>query len=332
MKSQGELTNGRQRVKTMKQVAIGTLRVSQIWLGMLQLIQASMEQTAAINLVTSSLSLGINTLDCAREYGGHDIVAEVAENLNAYKGKELVIVDKSRARSYEDMETAIAESLTELGCEQIGIYMLHDVRGREDFELRTGAWKYLVEAKEMGLVHAIGISTHTVEGVKLAAEIDGLDIVQAPFNEFGVGILDGDVSAMERTLEFAKARGKTICVFKAFGSGALFRRWKEALQFILKHEWIDCICVGATTPAEVKAIVAFLKQREDASSMMKGLKQRIAVADWCIGCGACTQACPTGALVLCEENLQVDENACTYCGACISACLENAIFIILEQP
>lgn len=320
-------------MRAMKQVTIGALKASQIWLGMLQLAQASIEQATAVNVVTSSLSLGINTLDCAREYGGRDIAAEVVKNLDAHKDKGLVIADKSRARSYEDMETAIAESLTELGCEQIGIYMLHDVRGREDFELRAGAWKYLVEAKEMGLAHAIGISTHTVEGVKLAAEIDGLDIVQAPFNEVGIGILDGDAGAMERALELAKAMGKTTCVFKVFGSGALFRRWKEALRFALKHKCIDCICIGATTPTEVKAIVAFLNWHEGGFPAIGDLKQRITIADWCIGCGACTQACLTGALVLREENLLVDESACTYCGACISACLENAIFIIhSEQP
>ncbi|MFA4029730.1 MAG: hypothetical protein GDYSWBUE_001024 [Candidatus Fervidibacterota bacterium] len=317
----------------MKRITIGgALNVSQVWLGMLQLAQASVDQMTAMNVVTSSLSLGVSVFDCAREYGGHEIMAEVIESLGAHGKGELVIADKSRARSYEDMETAIAESLTELGCEQIGIYMLHDVRGREDFELRTGAWRYLVEAKEMGLVHAIGISTRTVEGVKLAAEIDELDIVQAPFNEVGVGIFDGDIGAMERALELAKAKGKTICAFKVFGGGALFKRWKEALKFVLKHKCVDCICIGATTSAEVRAVVSFLNQLESDSLAGYGLRQRIVIADWCISCGICAQVCPTGALVFREGSLQVDESTCTFCGACIAACLEEAIFIVqVEQ-
>ncbi|MCS7254680.1 MAG: aldo/keto reductase [Armatimonadota bacterium] len=317
----------------MEQAAIGeALGLSRIWLGMLQLAQMSVEETEAAELIALSLSLGINTFDCAREYGGHSILAKVMEDSEVLGARKIVIVDKSRARSYEDIETAVAESLVELNQEQIDIYMLHDVRGKEDFELRAGAWKYLLEAREMGLVHAVGISTHTVEGVKLAAEVDGLDIVQAPFNEAGIGILDGDTGEMERAFELAKVRGKMTCAFKVFGGGALFRRWKEALRFVLKHRCVDFVCIGATTIAEVKAIVTLLNQPEANLFVGSGLRQQVMIADWCIECGMCIQACPSGALAFDGETLWVDESKCTLCSACVAACLEEAIFIVhLEQ-
>jgi NAD-dependent dihydropyrimidine dehydrogenase PreA subunit len=49
----------------------------------------------------------------------------------------------------------------------------------------------------------------------------------------------------------------------------------------------------------------------------------------CTGCGACTQACPTGAIRLVEGETgryaQIDEEKCQECEACVQACPEKAI-------
>ncbi|WP_371367856.1 Caffeyl-CoA reductase-Etf complex subunit CarE [Sporomusa rhizae] len=44
----------------------------------------------------------------------------------------------------------------------------------------------------------------------------------------------------------------------------------------------------------------------------------------CIGCGACIDACPFGALVLLDGKVDINE-ACSQCGACVDVCPENAI-------
>jgi NAD-dependent dihydropyrimidine dehydrogenase PreA subunit len=45
----------------------------------------------------------------------------------------------------------------------------------------------------------------------------------------------------------------------------------------------------------------------------------------CMGCGACADVCPTGAIVLVDGEARVYEERCTGCGACIDACPEGAI-------
>jgi NAD-dependent dihydropyrimidine dehydrogenase PreA subunit len=49
----------------------------------------------------------------------------------------------------------------------------------------------------------------------------------------------------------------------------------------------------------------------------------------CTGCGACVEACPTGAIRLTEgatrTYAEVDEDMCQECEACVKACPEGAI-------
>lgn len=46
----------------------------------------------------------------------------------------------------------------------------------------------------------------------------------------------------------------------------------------------------------------------------------------CLGCGACTGVCPTGAIQLgAEGKAEVAEDVCIDCGACVGTCPVGAI-------
>ncbi|MCQ2069509.1 MAG: 4Fe-4S binding protein [archaeon] len=48
------------------------------------------------------------------------------------------------------------------------------------------------------------------------------------------------------------------------------------------------------------------------------------VADNCVACGACVDACPQGAIAV-EDIAVIDEGKCVDCGACIDECPSEAI-------
>ncbi len=315
----------------MKTVRVGktSLQLSRLCFGTMQLgpLLRCLPLMQGADLLLYALDCGITTFDTAKEYRTRDYLA-VAFSDNP----QVVVIDKSSARSYEGMEREVAESLIDLNREEADLFLLNDVRSRQDFAIRQGAWNYLCEAKEMGLVKAIGLSTHTVEGALLAAELDEADFVQVVFNLIGAGILDGDLAAMEAALGRLKDAGKTVCAIKPLAGGMLSRdRWKEALEFVFSHPCVDCVCVGLLTREEIDAACALANGDivdEVTITAVTQTPRKLIILDWCTGCEACIPVCPTQALYMKDGMARVIHERCDWCGKCGPVCPDEAIFLI----
>ncbi|MBO7681103.1 MAG: 4Fe-4S binding protein [Thermoguttaceae bacterium] len=49
--------------------------------------------------------------------------------------------------------------------------------------------------------------------------------------------------------------------------------------------------------------------------------------DECVGCGACADACPCGAITVDDGKAKVNGEECAGCGACVDACPMSLITI-----
>ncbi|NMB24012.1 MAG: 4Fe-4S binding protein, partial [Firmicutes bacterium] len=197
-----------------------------------------------------------------------------------------------------------------------------------------GHWEaveYLIRAKERGIVRAIGISTHRVQGVRAAALVPEMDVISPLINYRGIGIIDGTKEDMMEAMEFATACGKGIYAMKPFGGGHLVGTAEDALRFLMNLESVSSIAVGMKSISEVEMNVNIMNGKTVPATLLqatRSIPRRLHIDDWCTGCGTCVAQCPSKALSIVKGQAKVDPSVCVFCGYCGGHCPEFAIKVI----
>lgn len=298
------------------------LRVSRLCLGTLTLgpLQANLPLREGADLIRAALDLGVNFFDTADLY---DTYEYLRAGLRGWTG-EVVISSKSYDYTRDGMERALQRALRETGRERIEVFMLHEQESALTIRGHWPAVEYLLEAKQRGLVGAVGISTHAVAAVEAMTRIPELEVVHPLLNRAGIGILDGTRDEMLAAVAAAHAAGKGVVGMKAIGGGHLAADAAGALRWAAELECLDAIAVGCRTPAELAFNAAVISGQavpaEVATAVAAGPKKRLHIEEWCRGCGECVARCPQGALRLVDGRATVDPEKCILCSYCVPAC------------
>jgi aryl-alcohol dehydrogenase-like predicted oxidoreductase len=161
--------------------------------------------------------LGVSFWDLADQYGSHRCAREALKHLER---ERLVIATKTTARDYQTCSRAIEIFLKELGTDYLDIVLLHG-EGSSDWNTRCrGAMDALDDAKGRGLVRAVGISSHRLDGIRTAVAEPWLDVMLVTLNYAGarMGTAEEEVVPV---LPEAHARGKGFYAMKVLGCGRL---------------------------------------------------------------------------------------------------------------
>jgi aryl-alcohol dehydrogenase-like predicted oxidoreductase/ferredoxin len=305
------------------------IKVSEICYGTLPAgpLQANLAVDAAVEIIRHCFKLGVSFIDTAQRYQTYPIVAKALEGWD----KPVVISSKSWATGYEEMRQAVDEARQALG-RAPDIFMLHAARATARvFEERAGAFRYLCEAREAGIIRAVGISTHSVEVAQAAATQPEVDVIHPLYNLLGVGILCGDAAAMRAAMEEAAGRGKGMYVMKAMAGGHLADRYGEALDFARAVPGVAALAVGMLSKEEAEANIAHIEGRpisEAVRAKVGKSNKKLYIFDACKGCGACMANCPNGALSLKDNLACVDPERCLLCGYCVFHCPQFALRLV----
>src|SRR5213595_3099742 len=112
------------------------------------------------------LEHGINHIDVAASYG--DAELRVAPWLKRYPNA-FFVATKTDERRAEDAREQLQRSLDRLGVDHVDLWQLHNLSDPIQWDRALspgGAIEAAVEAREQGLVHAIGVTGH---GAQIAA-------------------------------------------------------------------------------------------------------------------------------------------------------------------
>ncbi|MFT5032125.1 MAG: aryl-alcohol dehydrogenase-like predicted oxidoreductase [Bacteroidia bacterium] len=221
----------------------------------------------AANLIALAKSLGINLIDTAPAYGNSEqrlgnllkgqrqdwvICSKVGEEFDATSG------DSHFDYSARHTRQSIERSLDRLATDYLDIVLIHSDGHDEHILQHEGALTALQQCKQEGLIRAIGMSTKTVSGGLLAAELG--DAVMATYNR----AYQDEVTV----LDYCARHGKAVILKKAFGSGHLVNEQEPAqtaMQFSLAHSGVTSAIVGTINPEHLRENVAACLHALEAS-------------------------------------------------------------------
>ncbi|MCS7222971.1 MAG: aldo/keto reductase [Armatimonadetes bacterium] len=314
----------------MRQVTVGSsgLTLSRLCFGTFTLSPhlAHLPFEEALDLIRFAFLKGVTTFETGKDYQTRHLLRTALA-----RGYEITIIDQASSYTYEEAEVHLAESLAIFEKDEADVFLLSDVRSPEDWLLREPAWRYLEEAKAMGLVKAIGISTASVEVSRQAIARPNLDILLTVFNVYGLGLTDGTLSELEEVLRQGKEWGKIIGATKPLAGGMLIRdHLSSALSFVFCHPLVDLVSVGMVRREEVENCLSYAERGPVDRPVISAppLPLRLYILDRCDGCEACIPVCPTNALFLREGTAAVLEELCDACGKCGPVCPEDALFLV----
>ncbi len=309
------------------------IMVSPVGFGVLTMgyTQLDLPLEEGASLIRYAIKKGINFFDTAQYYETYPYIREAIAGLP--EDERPVICSKCLGSTYQDMEEAVQEALTELDIDTIDIFLLHEVTSPEDYRWRDGAMECLKDYKNQGIIKAIGLSTHHVDVTEMAADIEGIDVVFPLINYAGLGIRKGDGpgTADEMASAIAKCHhmGKGVFTMKAFGGGNLTGDYLHALEYVRDLKGVDSIMVGIGSLDQIDPLVAFAEGTLDPSYVPDISSKRMYVEPGnCILCGACARRCPNKAITLGSDMAQIDYNICLRCGYCAPACPVRALIML----
>ncbi|GAW92664.1 aldo/keto reductase [Calderihabitans maritimus] len=315
----------------MQYVRLGNtgLLVSRLCFGTLTIgpLQANLPLQEGVAVLRHALDSGINFIDTAKSYGTYRYIREALR----YSKNKVIVATKSYDYTYTGMHQSVVEALEEMGLEYIDIFLLHEQESRLTLQGHRPALEYLLEAKEKGIVRAVGISSHSVEAVRAAAAMPEIDVIHPLVNQAGIGIRGGNLDDMLEAIKEAYRQGKGVYGMKALGGGHLISQVEEALKFAFSLPWVHSFAVGMQSIAEVEFNLALLEGRKPPPEVLRhlgGRRRFLHIEEWCQGCGSCVERCPWEALEIVNGRAQVDPGICVLCGYCGAVCPEFCIKVI----
>lgn len=306
------------------------IRVSRLCFGSLTIgpMQANMSVDDGAKIIAKAINMGVNFIDTAKLYKTYAYIKRAIEITGR---DDIIISTRSYDYTYEGMKQSLEEAMNQLGVNHISIFGLHEQESQHTLRGHWDAVRYLMEAKKMGKIKAISVSTHNVCVVEAACKIPEIDIIHPILNYKGIGIGDGTVNDMLDVIEKAKKCGKGIYTMKPIGGGNLIGDVEKCLNFLLVNDSIDSIAVGMQSDEETTANVSMFEGKDVPLSISEKLrikKRKLLIDTWCEGCGKCCERCTINALKIVDGKCIVNQNICRLCGYCATVCPQFCIKII----
>jgi len=219
-------------------------------------------------LLKKAYELGINFWDSADNYGTH---CHLKQALKYVPREKIVISTKISSTTRKQAIKDLQKCLEEINTDYIDIILLHGIDSVSEFKNLSTALNYLHEAKQQGLVKAVGLSTHSIEMAKHLLTEPKIEVVLTTVNIKGSNVQDGTQPQMNAQLEKLYKAGKGIIAMKVLGGGSrtTFENPKKAIKYVVDLPLIHSICVGTRDLKQLNFNYKSFNKRNHNTSLKK---------------------------------------------------------------
>lgn len=217
-----------------------------------------MGQDKAERIIKDCFDQGVQWFDMADLYGVHPIVSKALKQIPR---KDLIMASKIWHRKgglpepeRPDADIVVERFLKELNTDYLDLVLLHCQTSGDWVTQNSDQMKIMDDLKRRGLVRAVGVSCHSLDAVKVAANEPWVDSVHARINPYGVQMDDSPAKVVP-ALKALKANGKGVIGMKVLGEGRFSKdpaKMNNSIDFAMNLGCVDAVTVGFDKPAQCK--------------------------------------------------------------------------------
>ena len=200
------------------------------------------------DLLVEAYAAGVTFWDLADQYGSHRYAKQA---LARVERESVTILTKTTSNGYEDTKGDIERFLREIGTDYLDIVLLHCMGSHDWTRSHAGARRAFSEAKEQGLIRAVGVSNHDFGALQTAAREPWVEFILARFNHSGAS-MEASPEEVSAVLEKAHDNGKAVCAMKVLGAGKLAADPERAIRYVTGFDWVDSLTIGVTDSDQLR--------------------------------------------------------------------------------
>lgn len=209
--------------------------------------QTRMGMKDFVSLARHGYERGIRFFDMADAYGSQPFVGASILNLpreNITLMSKIWTSDDS-AKDKEPVRKTLDRFRQETGSEYLDILLLHCMTNGDWADTRKFYMDGLSEAKQEGIVKAVGVSCHNWDAMVKAVENPWVDVILARINPFQTH-MDNTPGAVSELLRKARKNGKGIIGMKIFGEGknVTDEERERSIRFALTQGNVHAMTLG----------------------------------------------------------------------------------------
>jgi aryl-alcohol dehydrogenase-like predicted oxidoreductase len=219
---------------------------------------------------------GIRAFDCADLYGTHPYVGRVLkgkprESFQVFS-KLWCLRGGLPEPERPDADVNVKRFLKELQMDYIDLVQIHCMTSPKWTQDMRKQMDIMAKLKEQGLIKAHGVSVHSFDALKAAADEPWVDVIHVRINPFKMRT-DAAMDQVVPVVKKAHDAGKGIIGMKLVGEGQFdAQRREESINWVLGLGCVDCLVVGYEKTGQVdeikslvrKKLMAMARQREAA--------------------------------------------------------------------